>query len=62
MPVPIPAITPNSISKGINWIAVFVHVSAVKGIGRVWLLGTIFIWGVRNANVQMPFQLDGKHW
>jgi hypothetical protein len=25
------------------------------------LLGTMFIWGMRNANVQMPFQLAGKH-
>jgi hypothetical protein len=62
MPVPIPAVIPNLISKDMNWIALFVCVWAVKGTGRVWLLGTMFIWGVRNANVQMPFQLAGKHW
>jgi hypothetical protein len=35
---------------------------AAKGTGRVWLLGTMFILGVSNANMQMPFQLAGKHW
>ena len=26
----------------------------VRGTVRVWLLGPIFIWGVRKAKVQIP--------
>jgi hypothetical protein len=35
MPIPIPAIIPNPISKVMNWIALFVSVWAIKGTGRV---------------------------
>jgi hypothetical protein len=57
MLVPITAIIPNPINKGMNWIALFDHEWASEGTGRVWLLGTMFIWGLRSANVKMPFQL-----
>jgi hypothetical protein len=33
MPVPIPAVIPNTISKGMNWIALFDHVWVIKGKG-----------------------------
>jgi hypothetical protein len=35
MPVPIPPVIPTTISKGMNWIALFVYVRTVKSTGRV---------------------------
>ena len=54
IPIPIPAVIPRPTSRGINWIALFDHVCAARGTVRVWLLGTIFIWGVRKAKVKIP--------
>ena len=42
-------------------MALFDYRCAVRGTMRVWLLGTIFIWGVRKAKVQIPIQLIGRH-
>ena len=61
VPIPIPAIIPRPNSRGINWMALFDHVCAARGTVRVWLLGTMFIWGVRKAKVQIPIQLTGRH-
>jgi hypothetical protein len=33
MPVPIPAVIPMAISRGMTWIALFDHVCASRGIG-----------------------------
>ena len=42
-------------------MALFDHVCAARGMVRVSLLGTIFIWGVRKAEVQILIQLTGRH-
>ena len=42
-------------------MALLDHVYAARGMVKVWLLGTIFIWGVRKAEVQIPVQLTGRH-
>ena len=57
IPMPIPAVIPRLTSRDINWVALFDHGCAVRGTVRVWLLETIFIWGVRKAKVQIPI-----HW
>lgn len=54
IPVPIPAVIPKPISRGLNWMALFDCVDAARGMIGVWLLGTISIWGVRKAKVQVP--------
>ena len=54
IPIPIPAGIPRPTSRGINWMALFGRICAARGLVRVWLLGTIFIWGVRKAKVQIP--------
>ena len=61
IPIPISAIIHRPTSRGRNWMAVFDHVYAARGTVRVWLLGTIFIRGVRKAKVQIPIQLTGRH-
>ena len=57
----ISALIPRPTSRGINWMALFDLVCAARGTVRVWLLGTILIWGVRKAKVQIPIQLTGRH-
>ena len=42
-------------------MALLDHVYAARGMVKVWLLGTILIWGVRKAKVQIPIQLTGRH-
>ena len=61
IPITIPATIPRPTSKGINWMALFDCVYTARGTVRVWLLGTVFIWGLRKAKVQIPIQLTGKH-
>ena len=61
IPIPIPAMIPRPSSRDINWVALFDHVYAARGVVRVWLLGTVFIWGVRKAKEQIPVQLTGRH-
>jgi hypothetical protein len=56
MPVPILAMIPIAISRGVTWIALFDQVEASRGIGRDWLPGTTSICGVRRALVQIPLQ------
>ena len=62
IPLPTPAVIPRPTSRGINWTALFDYcICAARGTDvRVWLLGTIFIWGVRRAKVQLPIQLTGR--
>ena len=62
VPLPTPAVIPRPTSRGINWTALFDYcICAARGTDvRVWLLGTIFIWGVRRAKVQLPIQLTGR--
>ena len=42
-------------------MALLDHAYAARGMVRVWLFRTIFIWGVRKAKVQIPIQLTGRH-
>jgi hypothetical protein len=35
MPVPIPDVIPNLINKGLSWIALFDHMWAIKGVGKI---------------------------
>ena len=41
-------------------MALFDCICPARGTVRVWLLGTVFIWGVRKAKVQIPIQLTGR--
>ena len=54
IPIPIPAVIPRPTSRGINSMALFDCVCVASGMVSVWLLGTIVIWGVRKAKVQIP--------
>ena len=54
IPIPIPAVIPRLASRGINWMTLFDRICAARGMVRVWLLGAIYIWGVRKAKVQIP--------
>ena len=49
IPICISAVIPRPTSRVINrWLFL------TRGMVRVWWLGTIFIWGVRKAKVQLP--------
>ena len=61
IPIPISAIIHRPARRGINWMTLFDHICVVRGTVRVWLLGTIFIRGVRKAKEQIPIQLTGRH-
>ena len=52
--------SPDQLVEGINWMALFDRMCAVRGMARVQLLRTMFIWGMRKANVQIPIQLIGR--
>lgn len=36
---PIPAIIPNPINNGMNWMSLFGQMCAIRGKAKVWLLG-----------------------
>ena len=58
IPKPIPAVIPTPTSRGINWMTLFDHICAIRGMVSVWLL---FIWGVRKAKMWIPTQLTSRH-
>jgi hypothetical protein len=60
MPVPISAMIPIAISKGMTWIGLFDQVYASRGKGRDWGPGTTSICGVRRASEQVPFHPGRK--
>jgi hypothetical protein len=60
MPVPISAMSPIAINKGMTWIGCFDHVYASRGIGMDWGSGTTSICGVRKASEQVLFHPGGK--
>lgn len=47
---PIPAIIPNPINNGMNWMSLFGQMCAIRGKAKVWLLGGMSISRVRKPS------------